>query len=218
MYFVIAGGGEVGFHLAKALLEANHEVMLLESDRRRAQVIQEHLGSVVLNAPADEGRYQMEAGCQRADAVIAVTGEDPANLIICQLAKWKCRVPRVIARVNDPKNEIVFKALGIDETISSTRVLMGVIEQELPTGGFLPLMPLTGSHLELIEAEIAVGTPAAGKAIGALGFPAGAAVGGVVRKGVVLQSDLDTKLEVGDRIIVLSPTADEGKVRKALFG
>ena len=218
MYFVIAGGGEVGFHLAKALLEANHEVMLLESDRRRAQVIQEHLGSVVLNAPADEGRYQMEAGCTRADAVIAVTGEDPANLIICQLAKWKCHVPRVIARVNDPKNEIVFKALGIDETISSTRVLMGVIEQELPTGGFLPLMPLTGSHLELIEAEVAGGTPAAGKAIRALGLPAGAAVGGVVRKGVVLQTDLDTKLEVGDRIIVLSPTAAEANVRKALFG
>ena len=218
MYFVIAGGGEVGFHLAKALLEANHEVMLLESDRRRAQVIQEHLGSVVLNAPADEGRYQMEAGCQRADAVIAVTGEDPANLIICQLAKWKCHVPRVIARVNDPKNEIVFKALGIDETISSTRVLMGVIEQELPTGGVLPLMPLTGSHLELIEAEVAGGTPAAGKAIRALGLPAGAAVGGVVRKGVVLHTDLDTKLDVGDRIIVLSPTADEAKVRKALFG
>ncbi|TMC00744.1 MAG: TrkA family potassium uptake protein [Chloroflexi bacterium] len=121
MYFVIAGGGEVGFHLAKALLESSHEVMLLESDRRRAQVIEEKLGSVVLNAPADEGRYQLEAGCQRADAVIAVTGEDPANLIICQLAKWKCNVPRVIARVNDPKNEIVFKALGIDETISSRR-------------------------------------------------------------------------------------------------
>lgn len=218
MYFVIAGGGEVGFHLAKALLEANHEVMLLESDRRRAQVIQEHLGSVVLNAPADEGRYQTEAGCQRADAVIAVTGEDPANLVICQLAKWKCHVPRVIARVNDPKNEIVFKALGIDETISSTRVIMGVIEQELPTGGFLPLMPLTGSHLELIEAEIAGGTPSAGKAIRSLGLPAGAAVGGVVRKGVVLHTDLDTKLEVGDRIIVLSPTADEAKVRAALFG
>src|SRR6266851_1322000 len=119
MYFVIAGGGEVGFHLAKALLEAGHETMVIESDRRRAQFIEENLGSVVLNAPADEGRFQVEAGCQRADAVIAVTGEDPANLVICQLAKWKCNVPRVIARVNDPKNEIVFKALGIDETISS---------------------------------------------------------------------------------------------------
>lgn len=218
MYFVIAGGGQVGFHLAKALLESSHEVMLLESDRRRAQVIEAELGSVVLNAPADEGRYQVEAGCQRADAVIAVTGEDPANLIICQLAKWKCNVPRVIARVNDPKNEIVFKALGIDETISSTRVIMNVIEQELPSGGFMPLMPLTGSHLELIEAEIAAGTPSAGKSIGTLGLPEGAAIGGIVRKGVVVHADDDTKLQVGDRIVVLSPTAAENGVRKALFG
>ena len=218
MYFVIAGGGEVGFHLAKALLESSHEVMLLESDRRRAQVIEAELGSIVLNAPADEGRYQLEAGCQRADAVIAVTGEDPVNLIICQLAKWKCNVPRVIARVNDPKNEIVFKALGIDETISSTRVIMNVIEQELPSGGFLPLMPLTGSHLELIEVEIAAGTPSAGRSIGTLGLPEGAAVGGIVRKGAVVHADDDTKLQVGDRIVVLSPTAAENGVRKALFG
>ena len=218
MYFVIAGGGEVGFHLAKALLESSHEVMLLESDRRRAQVIEEQLGSIVLNAPADEGRYQLEAGCQRADAVIAVTGQDAVNLIVCQLAKWKCHVPRVIARVNDPKNEIVFKALGIDETISSTRVIMNVIEQELPSGGFMPLMPLTGSHLELIEAEIAAGTPAAGRAIGSLGLPEGAAVGGIVRKGSVVHADDDTKLQVGDRIVVLSPTKDEAGVRKALFG
>ena len=218
MYFVIAGGGEVGFHLAKALLESSHEVMLLESDRRRAQVIEEKLGSVVLNAPADEGRYQMEAGCQRADAVIAVTGQDAVNLIVCQLAKWKCHVPRVIARVNDPKNEIVFKALGIDETISSTRVIMNVIEQELPSGGFMPLMPLTGSHLELIEAEIAAGTPSAGRSIGSLGLPEGAAIGGIVRKGIVVHADDETKLQVGDRIVVLSPTKDEAGVRKALFG
>src|SRR5512132_4253147 len=179
--------------------------MLLESDRRRAQVIEEQLGSVVLNAPADEGRYQLEAGCQRADAVIAVTGHDAVNLIVCQLAKWKCNVPRVIARVNDPKNEIVFKALGIDETISSTRVLMNVIEQELPSsGGFLPLMPLTGSHLELIEAEIAPGAPAAGRTIHALGLPRGSAIGGLVRKGNVLHADDDMRLEVGDRVIVLA--------------
>src|SRR3979409_1438883 len=218
MYFVIAGGGEVGFHLAKALLESGHEIMVIESDRRRAAFIEEQLGSVVLNAPADEGRFQMEAGCARADAVIAVSGEDPANLIICQLAKWKCNVPRVIARVNDPKNEIIFKALGIDETISSTRVIMNVIEQELPSGGFLPLMPLTGSHLELIEAEIAAGTPSAGKSISALGLPEGAAVGGLGRKGIVVHADDDTKLLVGARMVVRSPTKDEDGVRKALFG
>ncbi len=218
MYFVIAGGGEVGFHLARALLESGHEIMLIESDRRRAQFIEDELGSVVINASADEGRYQIEAGCQRADGVIAVTGDDAKNLVICQLAKYHCRVPRVIARVNNPKNEIVFKALGIDETVSSTRVLMNVIEQELPTGGFLPLMPLTGSHLEVIEAEIAAGTPAADRSIEALGLPEGAEVGGIVRAGAVLHADGHTVLAVGDRVIVLAPTLAEAEVRRALFG
>lgn len=218
MYFVVAGGGEVGYHLSKALLESGHEVMIIERDRKRAVWIEEQLGSVVINAPADEGKYQIQAGCQRADAVLAVTGDDEDNLIISQLAKLKCGANRVIARVNNPKNEIVFKAMGIDETLSSTRVLMGVIEQELPTGGFMPLMPLTGSHLELIEAEIAVGTPPAGKAISTLGLPKGSLIGGIVRKGEILQAHGDTTLEVGDRVIVFAPTAAEQQVREALFG
>src|SRR5947199_3993673 len=219
MYFVVAGAGEVGFHLSQALLESGHEVTVIEADRRRANFVQERLGSIVMNAPADEGRAQMEAGCSRADALIAVTGDDAKNLVICQLAKLRCKVPRVIARVNDPKNEIVFKTLGIDETISSTRVLMNVIEQELPSpGGFLPLMPLTGSHLELIEAEIGPDTPGAGKSVRSLGLPRGTAVGGIVRKGSVLHADDDEVLEVGDRLVILAPTKDESEVRKALSG
>ena len=219
MYVVVAGGGEVGFHLAKALIEAGHEVMLIEPERHRAQWIEEQLGSVVLNAPADEGRYQLEAGCQRADAVIAVTGEDARNLVICQLARHMCSGHgRVIARVNDPKNEIVFKALGIDETVSSTRVLMSIIEQELPMGGFLPIMPLGGSRLELIEAEIAPGAPAAGKSVRALGMPGGSLIGGIVRGGTVVQATDDAVLQVGDRVIVFSPTTSEAEVRKTLYG
>jgi trk system potassium uptake protein TrkA len=218
VYFVVAGAGEVGFHLSKALLEAGHEVTVIEADRRRANFVQENLGSVVLNAAADEGRAQMEAGCSRADAVVAVTGDDAKNLVICQLAKEKCGAARVIARVNNPKNEIVFKTLGILETISSTRVIMGVIEQELPSGGFMPLMPLAGSANEMIEAEIAAGTPPAGKTIKSLRLPPGALVGVIVRKGNLMHADDDTKLEVGDRIIVFSATASESEVRRALFG
>lgn len=218
MYFVVAGGGEVGYHLSKALLEAGHEVMIIERDRRRALWIEEQLGSVVINAPADEGKYQIQAGCQRADAVLAVTGDDEDNLIISQLAKLKCGANRVIARVNNPKNEIVFKAMGIDETVSSTRLLMGVIEQELPTGGFMPLMPLTRSDLEVIEAEIAAGSPAADKEVAAVGLPAGSHIGAIVRQGTILHAHRDTKLAAGDRIIVFAPTAVEQEVRKALFG
>src|SRR3989442_4980751 len=209
MYFIVAGAGEVGFHLAQALLEAGNEVTVIEADRRRANFVQEKLGSIVLNAAADEGRAQLEAGCSRADALIAVTGDDAKNLVICQLAKLQCHTPRVIARVNNPKNEIVFKTLGIDETISSTRVLMGVIEQELPMGGFLPLMPLTGSHLELIEAEIATGTPAAGKSVRTLKMPEGSLIGGVVRAGKVVAAVGDAVLQTGDRVIVFAPTASE---------
>lgn len=218
MYVLVAGGGEVGFHLAQALLEAGHEVMVIESDRRRAQWIEEQLGSVVLNAPADEGRYQIEAGCRRADAILAVTGDDARNLVICQLARHNSPAGRVIARVNDPKNEIVFKALGIDETVSSTRVLMNVIEQELPNSGFLPLMPLTGSHLEIIEAEIAAGTPAVGRSVRTLKLPEGSLVGGIVRDGKVLPAVGEAVLQVGDRVIVFSPTVAESDVRKILSG
>src|SRR5207247_10831849 len=126
-----------------------------------AKFVTERVGASVMNAPADEGRAQVEAGCSRADALIAVTGDDAKNLVICQLAKLRCHTPRVIARGNNPKNEIVFKTLGIDETISSTRVLMNVIEQELPSGGFMPLMSLPGSAAGLIAAELALRTPPA---------------------------------------------------------
>ncbi|MBM4421309.1 MAG: TrkA family potassium uptake protein, partial [Chloroflexi bacterium] len=180
--------------------------------------IQEQLGSVVTCANADEGRYQLEAGCPRADAMIAVTGDDEDNLIISQVAKFQCHVSRAIARVNNPKNEIVFKTLGIDETVSSTRVLMAVIEQELPTGGFMPLMPLAGSRHELIEAGIQPGAPSAGKTIAALALPGGAVLGAVLRDGQVLRADDRLALQPGDRIVVFAPTAAEAEVRKAIVG
>src|SRR5260221_5521680 len=146
--------------------------MIIERDRRRAVWIEEQLGSVVINAPADEGKYQIQAGCQRADAVLAVTGDDEDNLIISQLAKLKCGANRVIARVNNPKNEIVFKAMGIDETLSSTRVLMGVIEQELPTGGVHALLPPTPAHPQIVAGAIAARAPPAHKEVEGVGLPA----------------------------------------------
>jgi trk system potassium uptake protein TrkA len=218
MYFVIAGGGQVGYYLAQALIEAGHEVNIIEEDRRRAQWIQERLGTVVINAAADEGRYLLEAGCQRADAVIAATGEDPVNLVVCQMAQIHCHVPRVIARVNDPKNEIVFKKLGIEETVSSTRVLMSVIEQELPMRGLLPIMPLVTAGLEIVEAEIAEDSPSAGKPIRDLRLPEGATVGIIVREKRLVRANADERVRPGDRLIAFTPTAIESEVRKVLVG
>lgn len=218
MYFVIAGGGQVGYHLAQALIEAGHEVMIIEEDRHRAQWIGEQLGSIVITASADEGRYLVEAGCQRADAVIAATGKDPVNLVVCQMAQIHCRVPRVIARVNDPKNEIVFKKLGIDETVSSTRLLMSVIEQELPMHGLVPIMPLVTAGLEIVEAEVEATSPSAGKTIRDVRLPEGATVGVIVREKKLVLARPDEKVQVGDRLIVFTKTEIETEVRKALVG
>jgi len=122
MYFVVAGAGEVGFHLAQALLESGHEVTVIEADRRRANFVQEKLGSIVMNAPADEGRAQMEAGCSRADALLALTEGDNRNLMAAQIAHKIFGVKQVIAKVNDPVRAQTYREMGIN-TFSRTTIL-----------------------------------------------------------------------------------------------
>ena len=120
MYVVVIGGGNVGYYLTKELLAAGHEVVMIEQDPARARMIADELGSIVIPNDGCEGRYQGEAGMGRADVMAAVTGDDEDNLVACQVAKMSFNVPRAIARVNDPKNEKLFRQLAIDETVSPT--------------------------------------------------------------------------------------------------
>ena len=131
MYVVVIGGGNVGYYLTKELLAAGHEVVMIEKDPGRARTIADELGSIVIPNDGCEGRYQAEAGMGRADVMAAVTGDDEDNLVACQVAKMKFNVPRAIARVNNPKNETLFRQLAIDETVSPTRAILGVIEHEI---------------------------------------------------------------------------------------
>ncbi|MER3406420.1 MAG: portal protein, partial [Chloroflexota bacterium] len=117
MFIIVAGGGTVGYYLTRELLAEGHEVVLLEKDPKVAARIAEELGPIVLARDACEGRWLAEAGVVRADAVIAVTGDDEDNLIICQMAKFTSSTPvRTIARVKNPKNEWVLRQLGVDAT------------------------------------------------------------------------------------------------------
>ncbi len=105
MYIIVAGGGKVGYYLAKTLVNEGHEVLVIEQDARKCSQIADELGNIVLRGDAAEARILAEAGTSRADVVIAVTGDDEDNLVICQLAKKRFSVPRTIARINNPKNE-----------------------------------------------------------------------------------------------------------------
>src|SRR4029078_5426964 len=132
MFVLVVGGGKVGYYLTKELIESGHEVVLMEKDRARASQIKDEIGSVVIAHDGCEGKYLAEAGANRAASGAAVTGDCEDNLVICQMAKRRFDVPRTIARVNHPKNEQLFRHLGVDEIISPTRMILGSIEQDTP--------------------------------------------------------------------------------------
>jgi trk system potassium uptake protein TrkA len=133
--------------------------------------------------------------------VAAVTGDDEDNLVICQMAKHHFDVPRTIARVNNPKNEDLFRHLGVDEIISPTRMILGSIEQDIPVHELLHLAALGEGELEIIEAHLQTGSPAIGKAAGDLTMPEGCSLFAVVRDGVATPLRPDMTLRVGDKVI-----------------
>jgi trk system potassium uptake protein TrkA len=218
MFVLVVGGGKVGYYLSKELVGSGHEVVLMEKDRARAEQIADEIGSIVIAHDGCEGKYLGEAGANRADIVAAVTGDDEDNLVICQMAKHHFDVPRTIARVNNPKNEELFKHLGVDELISPTRMILGSIEQDIPVHELLHLGSLGGSDLELIEAPLLSGSPAIGRAPRDLQIPEGCSLFALVRDGRAVPLRPDTILAEGDKVIAIGRAECEAALHEQLIG
>jgi trk/ktr system potassium uptake protein len=218
VFVLVVGGGKVGYYLTKELLESGHEVVLMEKDRARASQIADEIGSIVVPNDGCEGQYLREAGCSRADIVAAVTGDDEDNLVICQMAKHHFDVPRTIARVNNPKNEQLFRHLGVDEIISPTRMILGSIEQDIPVHELLHLAALGDSDLEIIEAQLTDESPAVGRTTAELPSIEGCSLFAVVRNGVATPLRSDTVLAVGDKVIAIGKAESEAQLRDQLIG
>lgn len=218
MFVLVVGGGKVGYYLTKELINSGHEVCLMEKDRRRAESIADEIGSVVVAQDGCEGKYLHEAGANRADIVAAVTGDDEDNLVICQMAKHHFDVRRTIARVNNPKNEQLFRHLGVDEIISPTRMILGSIEQDIPVHELLHLAALGVGELEIIEAHLQPGSPAIGKAASDLAMPKGCSLFGVIRNGAPAAIRSDTVLAEGDKVIAIGRPDCEAEIRTQLIG
>jgi len=131
VYVIVIGGGRVGYQLARHLLDRGEEVLLIEKDGRRAEWLEGQLGSIVMTGDGDEMAFLETTGIERADVVMAVSGDDEDNLVALQLAKKRFKVPLTIARVNNPANVDIFKTLGVDEAISATDVLLSAMEQKI---------------------------------------------------------------------------------------
>lgn len=203
MYIVIVGAGKVGYNLAKLLLNSGHEVVLIEKNKERYSTLVDDLGEAIIYGDGVESNVLKEAGTNRADVLVAVTGDDEDNLVICQMAKVMFLIPRTIARVNDPQNEDIFAGLGIDATVSSTRIINSLIEQKVDATLVMPLLSLNGGNIEVVQAEISSASPLAEKQVAQIKFPPDCILIAVLRGNEIIIPRGDTLLKATDVIIGL---------------
>jgi trk system potassium uptake protein len=218
VYVIIAGAGKVGWNLARELLDKEHEVTLIENDRRRYLTVEDELEHVVHYGDATELWVLERAGIQRADLVIAVTGDDEDNILISQVAKEKYLCERIVARVNNPRNLQHFKLLGIQPAVSATDLILRLIEHEVPEYGLVHLLDLAENRLEIIEVQVADESPAVGREIGELTLPEGSQVISILRNGGGFVPKPDTTIETGDEVLVVLDPGLEDSVTSQFAG
>jgi trk system potassium uptake protein len=212
MYIVVVGAGKVGWNLARELIGKGNEVTVIESEPSRFAMVEEELEHAVHYGDGSELWVLERAGVARADMVIAVTGDDEDNILICQVAREKYGVERVIARCNNPRNLQHFELLGIKPAVSATDLILRLIEHEVPRYGFLHLLDLPQERLEIIEIEVAEGSPAAGTMVKDLGLPDGSLAIAILRHGTGFVPLSDSVIEAGDEVLIVLDTGLETKI------
>src|ERR671937_2516083 len=218
MYLLIAGGGKVGSNLARTLIREGHEVTLIEQRGERFDQLEAELEHQVHKGDATELFTLERAGIKRPpDIVVAVTGDDEDNIIICQLARERYGVAKVIARVNDPRNQPYFDLLGISPTVSATGAIMALIEHEVPEHGLIHLLELRKENLEIVEVSIHKNANCKGKRVRSLKLPEGARLISVVRNGKAEIPDEETQLEIGDQVLAILEPGKEDELRRVLL-
>ncbi|HEY7851159.1 MAG TPA: TrkA family potassium uptake protein [Ktedonobacterales bacterium] len=217
MYILIGGGGQVGYYLSRELMRQDHEVLLLDKDPARVAQLALELGAAVKRGDACEARTLESVGCERADMVIAVTGDDEDNLVICQVAKERFGREKTIARVNNPANEKLFQKLGIYITVSPTNNILHLIEAQIPHHKLVPLITLSRVGLGLVEVTIPADSPAVGKAIRTLELPPSVNVALIVRGERNITPEGDTIVESEDRMFALTTEDGEHVLRERVL-
>ena len=214
MYIIIVGGGKVGYYLAKTLLQDEHEVLIIEKDKRKGDIISTDLGAVILRGDGTDSIVMEEAGMARAELAIAVTGDDEDNLMICQMAKKKFGVKRTIARINNPKNEHIFKLLGIDNTVSVTDLILAQIEREIPAHSLVHLLTLREAGVTFVEAKVPADSLVVGKPLRSLGVPDDCVIPLIIRGGKGIVPHGETRLVAGDEVVAVTTIAKEDVLEK----
>ena len=223
MYILIAGAGKVGANLARTLLATKHghpghEVTLIEQRSARYLTLEEEFEHQVQHGDATELFVLERAGIARPpEIVLALTGDDEDNMVICQIAQEKYGAPKVIARVNDPRNQVLFDLLGISPTVCATASVLALIEHEVPEHELVHLLELRKENLEIVEVQIDKDSPSAGKRVERLPLPEGARLISVMRNGRAEIADGSTELQAGDQVLAILQPGKEDELRRVLL-
>ena len=218
MFILIAGGGKVGANLARTLLRKNHEVTIIEQRRQRFEALEEEFEHRAIVGDATELFSLERAGIARPpDLVVAVTGDDEDNIVICQMAREHYGAQKVIARVNDPRNQAHFDLLGVSPTVSATQSIMAMIEHEVPEHELVHLLELRKENIEIVEVQIDKDSPSAGKLVSRLKLPSGSRLIMVMRDGQHEIPDQETELRAGDQVLAILEPGKEDELRRVLL-
>ena len=218
MYALVAGGGKAGSNVARSLIGMGHEVTLIEQRPYRFAQLETEFEHQVQQGDATELYVLERAGIGRPpDLVVALTGDDEDNLIISQIAKERYRVPKTIARVNDPRNQAHFDLLGISPTICATTSIMALIEHEVPEHQLVHLLELRKENLEIVEVQISKDSPSAVKKVERLSLPAGSRLISVMRDGKAEIAVGATELQPGDQVLAILEPGKEDELRRVLL-
>jgi len=217
MYMILIGGGNVGIQLAKRLIARGEEVLVIEKDAGTAGKLANLLGEeYVMHGDGCEVFTQRDAGFERADVIVAVTGEDEDNFVACQLAKEVWKTERIIARVNDPSHEETFRNIGIEETVSATGIIYNLIVQQISGDDLVPVAALHRGNVEIVESVVSSRSPLVGKLVRELKLPQGSFIAYVVREGVGMQVAPDTRIEEDDMLVSIVAMKDADALRQAI--
>ncbi|MDP2211153.1 MAG: TrkA family potassium uptake protein [Candidatus Aquicultor sp.] len=218
MYVIIGGGGKVGSGLARKLGKKGHAVVVLEKNREKcARIAEDNADILVINGDACDVQYLEEAGAERADVLAAVTGDDDDNLVMCQLASEGFNIPKTVARVNDPRNERIFHALGIN-ALSSTTIITRLIEEEATIGDIITLQALKKGNLVLVEMDLPGDVPIDGMKVVDIKLPKEIVLVSIIRGEEVIIPRGNTTIMAGDAVIAVTSPDKEQALRDILTG
>jgi trk system potassium uptake protein TrkA len=218
MRVAIAGAGAVGRSIARELVENRHQVMLIERDLTHIDPAAVDEAEWV-HADACELQSLEDAGIESCDVVIAATGDDKVNLVVSLLAKTEFGVRRVVARVNDPRNEWLFgENWGVDVSVSTPRLLAALVEEAVAVGDLVRLLTLRQGQANLVEVTLPTDTRLAGRPVRDLTLPPDSALVTILRGGRVIVPQADDALEPGDELLFVATVAVEEEIRTAVTG